>query len=254
MKNILLTPDAASSTSVEIPRDTNGRALPARITADESVETEVNSLGVDFKVNVPKDIAAFDKNAAAEGRCLAEATNNIIYRGFLPEFRKAFVPAVAKESGIEREMIPDGDKTEETTNADGTKVKVPVMKPALSVGKDLNKVYAELGLEDNDAVQSRFGELAQTIANDLVFDAAKVEREAPTPKKTPQVYLDAAKNLIDQGKGAVLAAKLTDLLKPAVAFDATVESLGKAIQLNEARKAAEARKAVAASYGDLASA
>lgn len=88
------------------------------------------------------------------------------------------------------------------------------------------------------------------IGEGVPFDASQVEREAPQPKKTGKAFLEAADSLIKAGQGEVTAAKLAKILGTEVTSDR--ESLGKAIQLWDARKRQEEKKQLAAKVSALA--
>lgn len=91
--------------------------------------------------------------------------------------------------------------------------------------------------------------LGTIIGVGVIFDASAVEREAPVPKKTGKAFLEAADSLIAAGKAEDAAAKLNKVLglvgeNMVNAKDR--ESLGKAIQLWDAKKRAEEKKQLAA--------
>jgi len=142
------------------------------------------------------------------------------------------------------QLVVDGVKVSEDDGKGGR-----VLKLTNEGRTSLEEIITSLN-GDTDCLD----EVAGMIGLGVTFDASASPRQPAEPKKTSKVYLEAADNLISQGVGAQVAARLTEILglqsKPVTADR---ESLAKAIQLNEARKRAEAQKQIAASYAGLVS-
>jgi len=190
------------------------------------VTKSFDSLGVSIKLSVPETVEEFNKlDAARPNACLDEAINNVVYRGALAEFRSKFVEEVVKACGY----TPELDEDENWKDSEGL-----VFKKAL--------LHAKRTAES-------FQELAQTIADGIVFDPTARARGAGSPKKIAKVYLEAADAIIAQNKAEAVAEKLSGLLGVAVAADK--ESLARAISANEARKRAEAQAKMVQSYASL---
>lgn len=267
---------------------------------------QFSSLGLNINLLVPETAKEFNELAVghpAKDPCLAEAINNVVYRGSLADFRRVHLDAVEKITGVERETEPVLDdkgkpKTKKATvievGPDGTKTEKTVEEEVLrykdTEGRYFNKVWSKLNVESEvfaplaqlvvDGVQTKDGEgnlvipddrrnrlaaiitslsgdlevleeVAGIIGTGIAFDASATPREPAQPKKTAKVYLDAAAKLIADGHGEMVAAKLSQILGQT--FTPTQESLGKAIQLHEAKKRAEAQKQIAANYAALVS-
>lgn len=169
-----------------------------------------NSLGLEVPFQVPESVTEFDTNAKREGACLAEAINNIIYRGSLAEFRDVFLHGRKedKEKGIAAvQGVDDLTGIERNTK--------PVMKNGKPVVKDNEPVveYSESeadyfkrvcgtlvengSAKDVDAAKMSFLSHATSIASGIEFDASATERKATGPKKLAQKYKDFAKRLLD---------------------------------------------------------
>jgi hypothetical protein len=210
------------------------------------------SLGIEIQVPVPATHEEFNENAKGDANvdaCLREAINNVVYRSWLAVFRPVFlhgqdadpannIPAIKgieEETGIEREATKDKDGV--------------VEKYTETEGDYFARVCAKLGQEP-----SSFKELADQVAAQIPFDASASERGPMQPKKTAKAYLDAADQIIAAGadKATAVAAALQKILTEAgnkgIVVEATRESLGKAISLNEARKRAEENKKLAGQY------
>lgn len=267
------------------------------------INGKFNSLGIDLALPVPATVEEFELNAgggttAKVGSCLAEAINNVIYRGSLADFRSNFLNAVEAMTANERKTKPTGKKTKTKvkTITDGKEVETEVEEDQLQYdeteGQYFGRVCAEakvkpptfqaladltiLGIKelqpDKTLVinEDRKGQLAafytslgrppetldaaveeaiEAIGTGITFDASGTARVEKGPKKTAKAYLNAADQIIASGQADVIAAKLTKILGSAVASDR--ESLGKAIQLWDARKRAEEQKKIAANLQAL---
>lgn len=214
-----------------------------------------SSLGIDITISVPETIDEFNAlDTTRPNAALDESINNVIYRDTLADFRDIFSAAVAKETTIARKQEQKKDSkgvlvTEKVKvkNEDGTESETeqPVMVDTETDAKYFSRVCSELGVEP-----TAFQTLAEKIAADLKFNPQATERATKQPSKVAEVYLKAARDIIAKGVQQAVALKLAELVGAAV--EPTEESLGRAIQLNEARKRAAAQKQVAATYANLA--
>lgn len=213
-----------------------------------------NSLGIDIPLTVPETIDEFNSlDTSRTNAALEEAINNVVYRDMLMEFREQFTAAVETETGILFKRVQKKDskgtllfEDKTTTNEDGTTTmeKVPTM-----VVDETEAVYFKRVLAEKNVEPTYFQSTAERVAAALVFDPKAGERATKGPSKVAQVYANAAKELIAAGKGQEIATKLATKL--GVSVEPTEDSLGRAIQLNEARKRAEAAKRVVADYSTL---
>jgi len=190
-----------------------------------------DSLGFDVMVQVPETVEEFDSLAGRSGACLEEATDNVIYRGVLAEFRSKLVDALEKDTSfpIEREQKKNA-KGEPQFDKD----QKPILVVSESEGAYKKRLQAHLGLDD-DAFAARFAPLAQQVAQGIKFDPKATERKPKTPPKT---YLEAARSILAQGGTYEKAAgKLGAELNREV--PATEEGVAFALQEREARRRAQ---------------
>lgn len=225
-------------------------------------QRKYSSLGLDIHLAVPSFVEEFNELAKSKdpqaNPCLDEATNNIVYRGSLAEFREVFLHGRAEEkdaqgnvtaskidgveqvTGIARKTVPVLDKDDKPVLKDG--VAQETWDKEDSEAKYFKRVCAEKGVEP-----SSFQALAQTVADSIVFDPSATERKPSAPKNLPKDILEKATAKVGQGeeafnKVAKLIAK--DLASEQVAWtgDATkdADSLGWAIKAHIAWKAKQA--------------
>jgi hypothetical protein len=198
--------------------------------------TQYNSLGLDVDFSVPATVEEFNQNANPTNDpknpnpCLDEATNNVIYRNTLANFRYYFLHGISEKdiaddttnktfvkgttpiqgvdvvSGIERKTVPvlkDG----KPVIVDGEPA--TTFDPEDSEAKYFKRVCAEKGQKPED-----YQTLANQIASALVFNAAATASKAG-PKKL------AAKYKLSAGQ---LLAGMLNFDKFAAAFEKTVGS------------------------------
>lgn len=192
--------------------------------------TKYSSLGLDILLSTPESVEEFDKNAGKADACLAEATNNVIYRGTLADFRYYFlhgidqkdidadkdhkqfvagtvpIEGVEQLSKIERKTVPVLDKAGQPVVRDG--VEVTTFDTEDSEAKYFKRVLATTNQE-----ATAYQTVANAIAAALVFDAAASTSKATGPKKLAVKYKDGA---------AKLLAGFGNLDKFAAAFETTV--------------------------------
>ena len=191
-------------------------------------EYTVESLGVDVKVSVPSTVEEYNDLAKrGNDAVLDDAIGNIIYRSTLARFRDKFVTALIAHSGIP--LLTKVVGKDKTTGADISEVIETELKY-------VQRVCLEKGVE-----AETFQSIADEVCRTLTFDPSSAPRVG-TPKKTPQVYLDAAKSIIDKGADALsnACAKLGKIL--GITVTPELEPLAKAIQARELAKRREQEK------------
>lgn len=175
-----------------------------------TVTKKFRSLGCDLNVQVPSTVEAFDTSARKVGACLEEAINNVVYRGVLAEFRDSFCEKVAEKTGIARRV----KKTIKNTKGEDVEV-------LENEGDFIAYVRVQKGwTEDNKELQS----IADDVASSLLFDASATERKAPTPKKLPKDYVEAATRFFTNGTQEKWASKFGLTLSGDQAKD--IEAIG----------------------------
>jgi hypothetical protein len=189
-----------------------------------------SSLGLDIDLSVPDSEAEFNANAGKEGACLAEATNNVVYRGMLATFRYHFLHGISEKdladdsshksfvegttpiegvdvvTGIERKEVPVLDKEGKPRIVDGEPL--TQYDPDDSEAKYFKRVCAEKNLKPEN-----FQDLANRIAAALVFDASASERKAVGPKKLAAKYKEKAARILAGNNVAALQAKYEGLVR-----------------------------------------
>lgn len=218
-------------------------------------QRKYSSLGLDINLSVPSSVEEFNtlaKSTVADANpCLDEATNNVIYRGVLAEFRDTFLHGRAedKEKGVAAiqgvEQSTNIERKSEVVMKDGKAVQkdgADVEKYTETEGDYFKRVCAEKGVEP-----SSFTALAQQVADALVFDPSASERKPSLPKKLPKDILEKATAKVGQGeeafhKVAKLIAK--DLAETPLAWTGEAakdsEALGWKIKAHIAWKAKQA--------------
>lgn len=158
---------------------------------------QFKTLGLPVQLEVPSTVEEFDQNAKKAGACLAEATNNVIYRGSLAELRDLIIhgrdavpasegqPAVAAFKGME-EVTGIARKTKTVKRGTGESAKdVEVYDE--TEGDYIDRVVAEKKVE-----LSSFQSLFDAAAALIPFDASATERKPVGPKKLPEKYRNLA--------------------------------------------------------------
>jgi hypothetical protein len=169
-----------------------------------------SSLGLEFEIDVPSTVTEFDKLAKKEGACLAEAINNVAYRGVLADFRDTFLHGreADKENGqtafkgldeitkISRKLKDTGRKNDK---------KEPIMVYAETEKDFFDRICAERKVEPK-----AFQDHCRATAAVMKFDPSQKERKPAGPKKLANKYKETASAII---KGPHLNRFLTDLKK-----------------------------------------
>ena len=153
-------------------------------------QTEYRSLGLDIKLNTPVSVDEFDTLAKRVNACLDEATNNVVYRGMLAEYRETFCERVELESKIERKW--------KTVMKDGK----PVVKDGneSTVWDETEADYFKRVCAEQKCEPSKFQSLADEVAAYLVFDPTERERKERGPVKLAKMYVEKATEVITQGR------------------------------------------------------
>lgn len=159
------------------------------------------SLGLGINLQVPETVEEFDQNAKKTGACLAEAINNVVYRGSLAEFRNVFlhgreadetngvtaIKGLDDLTGIERTTKPVLDKNGKPTMRDGKEV---------TSYDETEKEYFDRVCATQSVEVEAFRTLADEVASAIAFDASATERKAPQPKKLAEIYKNSAKAVV----------------------------------------------------------
>lgn len=160
------------------------------------------SLGLVVALSVPETVDEFDSNAKKAGACLAEGTNNVVYRGMLGDFRDVLIHGCEEDTvrnlpgfkglediyGVPRKMKPSLGKDGKPKVGED---KEPIMTPDETEQEYVDRLIAEKSLKIED-LQSYAD---QTVAT-LLFDASSRERKAPKTAKLGEEFKSAATNLL----------------------------------------------------------
>jgi len=190
------------------------------------------SLGLEVNVPVPETVAEFDQLAGKEGACLENATNNVVYRSILAQFRRLLVTVVEDISGIKRELVDSG-KTKKEKNDAGEEVDVPVLEFAPQHATE-KKYIEDACRQTGKSLRALVSiEKQAEIEAQLTFDPS--EREAGS-KKIPDYVTNIVNKIVAAGVVEQVASDLSAELEYTV--DPTPEGLAKAVHANELKKAA----------------
>lgn len=191
-----------------------------------------SSLGLEVVFTVPESVEEFDTNAKRAGACLDEATNNVIYRGSLAEFREQFCERLASETDIARFSKPLLDKENKPRkDAEGNEL----ITYTESEADFVKRVCAEKGVE-----VTAFQTIATAIGAGITFDASARERVSRLPVKLKAEYLNTADRILQSGDFSKVNAAFAqyNIPLPTLSGDATKDRdvLGRSIKaLQEAR-------------------
>lgn len=185
-------------------------------------QAKYSSLGLDVNFSVPSTIEEFDTNAKRVGACLDEATNNVIYRGSLAEFRENFCAKLEEVAKVDR-MTKATDKKDDK----GNPIEVYIETEA-----DFVKRVVSTTKKPIESWQS----LADEVAKAIVFDASQRERKPAAPKKLGADYKATAEKVIANKNQAKLVALVAKDLGETLVLknDASdVETIGWAIKRHQ---------------------
>lgn len=217
------------------------------------------SLGLNVNFNVPGTVEEFDTNAKAVGSCLAQAINNIVYRGCLAEFRDLFLYGRDEDKDETTGVVTPSFKgvqqisginplTKEVTKGE---TKTTVFTE--SEGDYFDRVCAEQvkagKFPDLSSAVASYQSLADATTALIVFDASATVRKAPKAKKLSQQFVDLAKAIYSGKNLQKFLSTASKLLGRTVALsgatdDEKVTSLGwicKEYDAVESKKQEEAR-------------
>lgn len=199
------------------------------------------SLGVNVNLNVPDSVEEYNKLAPGrENAVLADATDTIVYRSSLAEFRKEFTKKVAEATGIARgtQTVKKGKKQEEVTEFTETE-------------KDyVDRVVTSLAAAEAvppETVVARFQPIADEIAAKIKFDPS--ESEPGKPKEATKEAKAIVAQLKTEGKLEAVAAKLAGTYN--VPLPTTDEAIGLLLSEHLRRVAQTAAAAARASISTL---
>lgn len=204
------------------------------------VTKQVKTLGLLINVLVPASVEEYDQLAKKSGAALESANANTIYRSVLAKVRDGFTDKLAELTGIARktkesgkfEKFPDGSKNDAGEDVAG---KDDPSKPIL-VYIETEADYFDRVIVETKSPRESFASLVQEVADTVKFDPSASEATPKGPKVTAAIYLKTAQDLIDAGRGEIVAAKLSESL--GLVVEPTKESLGAAIAEDQRRKKA----------------
>lgn len=185
---------------------------------------EVNTLGLTVKCNAPSSVEEYDRLAKKEGACLIDGIKNTIYRSYLNQVREGFCEALEKTTGITRKVaqVLDAEgKPKTTKDEDGNVIEVLVYD-------ETEKVYVARVCAETGKPIEAYQDLINSVAEQIAFDPSATEPKPKAPAKTPKLCLEAAKKLIEEGRGSSVAASLSAKLNRTINGD-DVDDLGRAI-------------------------
>jgi len=220
--------------------------------------------GLKATINVPETVEEYDQLAKKPGMCLEDATDNVIYRGVLPQFWAALATALNAEYGIPFKMKDHPTKKE----ADG-KTAVQVRNMTKSDGGESNPQYVDRVAAEKEVEPTEFQSIVDRLCTDgwdedesevingqavvkkvrhkLEFDPSVQVRQVKVPTPGKQDMLDAAEFLKDEavtqkvvgklgkalGREVVLAPVLTEGSPEELAANATLRQTTLALAIRD---------------------
>lgn len=197
----------------------NGNAQASTLCLDklkrkkEKMKEEVRDV-LDWKVPmlVYETVDEGDKAAGKEGAVLAEANNNLLYRGTYNDARELIQDIVEELTGVEPLRGPTGKK--DTSGADITEVTESEKK---YTARALAQAAADGKVVSKEQIQKLIDDRARgyTFTNDkgekievpaLAADISHRVRTAPKPKKLSAEFLATAQSALSAGKQNALIA------------------------------------------------
>jgi len=151
---------------------------------------QFKTLGLPVSLEVPSTVEEFDQNAKIAGACLAEATNNVIYRGSLAELRDLIIHG-------REEVKVDGGVTVSAFAGLETVTDVSRKTKKIKQGKDNKEVevydetegeYVDRLVAEKKVKLESFQSLFDAAAALVTFDASARERKPVGPKKLADKY------------------------------------------------------------------
>lgn len=219
----------------------------------------IKPFGVEVDYSIPSTLAEMVEKAGG-GTAGEEVVRELAHRQFLYHtamgaIRSGLVAAVEEAGTYARKYFngkageiflsgEDGDGNPTFTNDKGKAVKDPTVRRETD-DVFIRRIAAEQGFEVSDLYKSQI----QDITNETTYDLTVKERTV-AEKKLAKVYLEAAKEIVDNGQTDHIAARLGELLGRTVDVsnpDTAITVLAAAIRDNEARE----RQAVKSKYLNL---
>lgn len=209
---------------------------------------DIKSLGFKLTKSVPGTVEEFDQMAKETGAALREANRNVLYRSTLATFRNSFlhgadaegtegqpgyVPAITgldKLTGIERNTKITKP---EVKDADGKVTQEQVEAWDETEDDYFSRVMATLvkngQFKSVEEAQASYLSTAQSVLDLIPFDPSKTERKSAGPKKTPNTYVEVAKEIV-AATGSIENAVASFTRKTGKTPEAvTLEALAKAV-------------------------
>lgn len=169
-------------------------------------QDQYDSLGHSFKVNVPTDVAEFDKLADKVGACVEAAVTQEIMHGTLGDFREAFVDLLVEEHKFPRREVGTGNFTE----TDGKKEEVTKVETAAAY---VNRLAAHLNVSlDTKPFQKTADRLSIGGDKEIKFDPKVKVRTGAGPILAKTYKENAAKFLADKATLPKVLANLGKVL------------------------------------------
>lgn len=228
----------------------------------------IKTLGMEVSTMVPASVEEFNQNAmpgwtpsAPTNPCLTEATNNVLYRSWLAQFRPTFLHGnsdLKVSASVAMALFPESEYLMKVTVDGEGNIPLPGLDDILGIERKTKKnekgeveEWAETeGVFATRIQAPKYQDWGNVVANLIPFDASAKVKVPVAPKKTTKAYLVAADQILAQpDKAGAVCAALGKIL--GITVELNRESLGKAISLNEARKRAEAQAKLAAEYTAL---
>ena len=198
-------------------------------------DTQINCVGVTYKVATPETVEEFDSLAGKAGAALASATANVVYRSTNAAFRAQFAEAVEAETGIERKTKAAG--TKKVTDADGNEVEETVFVYDGTEKTYIDGVYEELDLDTPEKRQEYFAVIIAEVEAKLSFDPSGREPSAGKTKRAKKAFRDKAEAIFAKfGQEKIDAAAAALSAELDLTVDATTEGVALGLQIRDDRR------------------
>lgn len=178
---------------------------------------EVRSFKYKLVKSVPESEEEFDTLAKEKGAMVREANRNILYRQTLPAFRNAFLHGRAAEGdvteiqgldsqfSIERKYVVTTPAVVDPATGNVTKEEVTKWDETEDDFHDrvLATLVSRGDYPSEEAAVNALQGFAQQVMDAVSFDPSKTERKSAGPRKTPQTYVEVAREIISIKGGNV---------------------------------------------------
>lgn len=135
-----------------------------------------STLGIDINVPIITSVEAYDQRAGKTGSCLEDANAGLVAWSTLPDIQEKYADALAKLSGVTREVDAEATAKAAARAKDPAKAKSVLEKPKAFK----TRVFAQFATDA--AVIAEFTKLAQTIADETPADPAPSARQKGVDK------------------------------------------------------------------------